>query len=607
MTKYARWAPLGLSLVVSIAACSSAGPGGDTTSTSSGSSSGGGTSDAGAPDADVPDTGTLDGGASDAGVPACPSVASGTTYHVATSGNDSGSGTADKPFLTITKALSVAEPGDRVLVSDGVYRERVTFPKSGAPGKPIILEGAGAVTIDGGDRVTGWVPAPEIGANVYKNTQLNYAPWNMTWKGKYILRLGEDVPQDKAIETLVKGPEGWDTYQGTPYRSWDGVEAMFGTYDQVTYVRFGGNNNPNDEDLTFAPQKKGAVNVDGTSYATICNFTLQSAFHGVLVRNGANHVTVHGNKIIGGHDGVMVRDDGGDNVVSNNEITLNYVHSLDPNDPRHWFIWAAFKIWSDYDRSAVVLLQSGSRNVVSGNHIYQHWDGIQDELTSTETEPLKYGQDLKVFNNLIEHLGDDGLEPTGGEINAEYHDNVVHDCNINLRVKSTQGGPMYIYRNRLYDPGTSSTSGENLAFYFHLGTQTEIYIYQNSISGYQATAMGGMRDVGAPNTWYINNIFSSSRFGDGAGDANFPHFDYNWAGGDVTKEGYMGPHNILSPGETLWGPGDMEMLVGAASPAYAKGLDLSKPWTVDGKTHPALPGMSPGYFSGAAPSLGYVQ
>jgi len=53
------------------------------------------------------------------------------------------------------------------------------------------------------------------------------------------------------------------------------------------------------------------------------------------------------------------------------------------------------------------LLQSGSRNVVSNNHIYQHWDGVQDELTATETEPLKYGQDLKVYGNLIEHLGDD--------------------------------------------------------------------------------------------------------------------------------------------------------------------------------------------------------
>jgi hypothetical protein len=112
-------------------------------------------------------------------------------------------------------------------------------------------------TIDGGDRVTGWVPAPEIGANVYKTTQLTYAPWNMTWNGKYMLRLGEDVPQDKALETLVKGPDGWDTYQGAPYRSWDGVEAMFGSYNGVTYVRFGGNNDPNGEDLTFAPHSLG--------------------------------------------------------------------------------------------------------------------------------------------------------------------------------------------------------------------------------------------------------------------------------------------------------------------------------------------------------------
>ncbi len=66
----------------------------------------------------------------------------------------------------------MAEPGDRVLVSKGVYKEQGTFSKSGTPGNPIILEGMEGATIDGGDRLTGWVPAPEIGADVYKNTQL---------------------------------------------------------------------------------------------------------------------------------------------------------------------------------------------------------------------------------------------------------------------------------------------------------------------------------------------------------------------------------------------------------------------------------------------------
>jgi hypothetical protein len=326
----------------------------------------------------------------------------------------------------------------------------------------------------------------------------------------------------------------------------------------------------------------------------------------VLAKDGASHVIIHGNKIIGGHDGVMIRSDAGENVVSDNEITLNYIHSLDPIDPRHWFIWAAFKIWSDYDRSGVQLLQSGSGNVVSGNHIYQHWDGVQDDLNSDETKPLGFGQYLKVFDNVIEYLGDDGLEPGGGEINAEYHDNLVHDCNINLRVKNTEGGPMYIYRNRLYSPGTSSANSENRGIYFHTGSTAEIYIYHNSLSVHEAGALNAP-DIGAPNTWYLNNVFSAPQFGTISGTTAGPHFDYNWAGGDVTKQSYMGPHNILSPGETLWDQGDLEMLVSAASPAYAKGLDLSKPWTADGVTHPALPGMSPGYFSGAAPSLGYRQ
>lgn len=43
------------------------------------------------------------------------------------------------------------------------------------------------------------------------------------------------------------------------------------------------------------------------------------------------------------------------------------------------------------------------------------------------------------------------------------------------------------------------------------------------------------------------------------------------------------------------------------STARGKGLDLSKPFTLDGKTHDPLPGMNPGYFRGTAPDCGAVH
>jgi alpha-L-arabinofuranosidase len=48
------------------------------------------------------------------------------TYHVAKGGKDTNTGSEDAPFLTISAAARVAQPGDTVLVHAGTYREWVS-------------------------------------------------------------------------------------------------------------------------------------------------------------------------------------------------------------------------------------------------------------------------------------------------------------------------------------------------------------------------------------------------------------------------------------------------------------------------------------------------
>jgi hypothetical protein len=76
-----------------------------------------------------------------------------STYSVsATTGSLSGAGSASSPFLTISQAASVAQPGDTVLIHAGTYFESVVPASSGAAGDPITYQSAGdgTVTIDGG-------------------------------------------------------------------------------------------------------------------------------------------------------------------------------------------------------------------------------------------------------------------------------------------------------------------------------------------------------------------------------------------------------------------------------------------------------------------------
>ena len=73
---------------------------------------------------------------------AATSVAGAATYYVASNGNDSAAGNLAAPWRTIQRAANGVNPGDTVLVNTGVYREKVSFTRSGAPGQNIVFKNA---------------------------------------------------------------------------------------------------------------------------------------------------------------------------------------------------------------------------------------------------------------------------------------------------------------------------------------------------------------------------------------------------------------------------------------------------------------------------------
>jgi hypothetical protein len=83
------------------------------------------------------------------------------SIHVATNGNDgTGNGSPQKPFATINKAASLAQPGDEVVIHEGTYRELVVPPRGGtSEGKRIVYRAAKGedVHIKGSERITTWV------------------------------------------------------------------------------------------------------------------------------------------------------------------------------------------------------------------------------------------------------------------------------------------------------------------------------------------------------------------------------------------------------------------------------------------------------------------
>ncbi|MBM4082920.1 MAG: hypothetical protein FJ278_24650, partial [Planctomycetes bacterium] len=134
---------------------------------------------------------------------ASPSVAQ--DLYVAPNGDDAHSGLgaeAGKALRTIQAAVDKAQPGDTILVRGGVYRETVTFPRSGAPGKPITLRPRQneKVVITGCDPVTGWTRHK---GNIWKASM----PWTLGLGRNQVFVDGEVMIEARFPNTAAPGLE----------------------------------------------------------------------------------------------------------------------------------------------------------------------------------------------------------------------------------------------------------------------------------------------------------------------------------------------------------------------------------------------------------------
>ncbi|MFK8164761.1 MAG: right-handed parallel beta-helix repeat-containing protein [Lewinella sp.] len=68
---------------------------------------------------------------------------SATEFHVAKTGSDENEGTAEAPFLTISKAAAIVVAGDVVVIHEGTYEETLRPTNSGTDGNPITFRSFG--------------------------------------------------------------------------------------------------------------------------------------------------------------------------------------------------------------------------------------------------------------------------------------------------------------------------------------------------------------------------------------------------------------------------------------------------------------------------------
>jgi hypothetical protein len=594
------------------------------------------------------------------------------TWHVAVDGLATNPGTEDAPLASIQQAA--ASPGDTVFVHAGTYRERIALPWSGEDGLPIVIQGERGpngewlTQLDGSEPVSGWEPAPEIGAGVFKTSAPTFVVENLFVGDRQVFCINPKWIKQKY--TGVDPALSWQEILSLPETAafWDGVEGLFLYHDQdkVLYLRLRKGDDPRNLETYVAPGTATLSIVDRHHIVIRDLLLTRNAKVGILIQGqGAYANVVEHCHIFNGRKRVLLQNSSHDNEIRFNTIVSRYLSDVqggprqnawghinshsEESEPRpewrfrqHMYDVNKYLVGNEVCDDCAVCFgvccptKNGENNVVRGNHL---WNGA---LGISDLGALR-GFDFR--DNVIHNFWSVGvLIDFQGEITGEVHDNLVYDCNINLRMQcldySQEGGNphLFVYRNRFHD---SCECGSHI--YFHVYSNMylpptwtidryrvpEIWIYHNSFSGgLWSVALSGYltnKDPehlvsGAPlsRTVFVNNVFSSSwvfeNYSAPTGANSIKAYDYNYEAGDLEyrASGYgpwVGEHN-LGPAEfqPVWSWDAVpDFTLPAENAARSSGVDVSTAFRLVGLDFSALAGMPLGYFEGGAPNMGAVQ
>lgn len=228
----------------------------------------------------------------------------GAEYSVATTGNDSNSGSQAAPFRTIQQAADLAQPGDIITVHQGVYRERIDPVRGGrSDAERIVYQAVPGerVVITGSEAVTNWVKVQPLAIDITfqgpdelaKQLKVLASVWKITLPNSFF---GNFNPYTNVIHGDWFNPLGHIHHTGTVYvdgnwlteatnldevRTPMGTNALwFATVDNqktIIYAQFE-KIDPNQQSVeinarqtVFYPKKTGI------NYITVRGFTLENA------------------------------------------------------------------------------------------------------------------------------------------------------------------------------------------------------------------------------------------------------------------------------------------------------------------------------------------
>jgi hypothetical protein len=321
------------------------------------------------------------------------------------------------------------------------------------------------------------------------------------------------------------------------YSGFDRTIAAYGTpFDGTYYLTQSGTP---DKPIVIKAAGDGEVIFDGDGCQNLFNVMAgnYNYFEGITVRN-TNVAFLLGLKNIAGASGFTLKHSRLENVgrgvqdewsgSKNFYIADNiFIGRHDPNKLQSWFtpaVWAKFPGYPAPITSEYAVKVYGQGHVVAYNYVANWHDGIDIATYGDPDGTPNAIQDrlpasIDFYNNDFSNMADNCIEADGGARNIRVFENrCFNSAGGALSAQPTFGGPLYFYRNLVYD----ATTGGPLKF---VDTPAGVLVYQNTFVG-QGRFMGP-----ASNVHFLNNLILGDGFGDPVLNlrtyTNYSTSDYN--------------------------------------------------------------------------------
>ena len=471
-------------------------------------------------------------------------------FHVAKSGNDAREGSVLQPFLTISRAVQQAMPGDTITVHTGTYREWVNPIRGGeSDEKRIVYRAAPGekVEIKGSEVINTW---QKVGNGVWKVIIPHaffgdYNPYSDSIHGDWFNNRGRihhtgevflngksfyekerlDLVQEPRVDADAKDPEG---AASTWYcENNDDFTTIWANFHQA---------NPNRE-LTEITTRRTCFYPEqpGVNFITISGFRISQAATqwGAPTAEQVGMISTHWNKgwII---ENNVISDSKCSGITLGKERTTGHnVWSADRenvyNDGNIHYIEVTFRVlrngWSkentgshivrnntifNCEQTGICGSMGAAFSVIENNHIHDIW--VKRQFDGAEIGGIKFhaAVDALIRNNRIHETGR-GLWLDWMTQGTRVSGNLFYDNDLEDLFLEVNHGPFIVDNNIFLSPHAIRSQSEGGAYVHNLiAGSVETWPDPNRFTPYflpHSTDIAGLTTVMGGDDRVYNNIF----------------------------------------------------------------------------------------------------